>query len=166
METKEKLLDNVSYTIKKYGMLNKKFPVPVAFSGGKDSALTIFILDEPGYNVKPVIVDRGDDILFDSEKIKDILKTKGFEANILRLRDPDYLDGICLFAAKEIEKYLNKFDNLHENESRCTPCYNARTTALTEYALRLGSDAFVIGQHKNDMITSLMKCYWTEKYIL
>lgn len=158
------ILDKVQNTIERYRMLSAGIPIPVAFSGGKDSATTIFILNGLGYDVRPVIIDRGDDDLFDSKKIAEAIKARGFGADILKLRDTAYLSEICLFAAKEIKNHLKKFDNLGENESHCTPCYNARTIALTEYSLRLGSPAFVIGQHRNDMITSLMKCYWTEQY--
>jgi tRNA(Ile)-lysidine synthase TilS/MesJ len=158
MNKKEEIFSKVRSTIKKYQMLSFNTPVPVAFSGGKDSVATIFILQELGYDVRPVIVDRGDDPLFDSKKIARDLKEKSFDSKILKLRDDYYL------SFNEIRKYLNKFDNLNENESHCTPCYNARTIALTDYSLKIGADNFVIRQHKNDMITSLMKCYWTEQY--
>lgn len=166
LHVQDVILGKVQNTIERYKMLSAKAPVPIAFSGGKDSATSIFILNKLGYEVRPVIVDRGDDVLFDSKRIAEALKARGFVADILKLRDTDYLNGICLFAAEETRRHLNKLDNLGENESHCTPCYNARTIALTEYTLRLGSRAFVIGQHKNDMITSLMKCYWTEQYYL
>ncbi len=164
MITKDVLLNKVSSIIERYNMMDGNSSIPVAFSGGKDSALAIFLLHELGYDTKPVIIDRGDDSAFDSSKIKENLKEFGYDAKIINLRDNSYLDTICPFASNEIKKHIKKFDNLDESESHCTPCYNARTISLIEYALRLGSYCFVIGQHKTDMITSLLKCYWTEQY--
>jgi len=164
MANKNQLVKYVKETIEKYDMLDKSLPVPIAFSGGKDSAAAIYLLDQLDYDVRPVIVDRGDDPLFNSSKIKNDLWDFGYDADIINLRDPEYLESVCSLATSEIEKYLNKFDNLKEGETYCTPCYNARTIALTEYTLCLGSESFVIGQHKTDMVTSLMKCYWTEQY--
>jgi len=74
MVIKDLLLSKVDETIRKFDMLDITSPVPVAFSGGKDSASTIFILDELGYDVRPVIVDRCDDELFKSSNIANILK--------------------------------------------------------------------------------------------
>jgi tRNA(Ile)-lysidine synthase TilS/MesJ len=164
MIDKDLIVNEVGRTIKQYDMLDSNYPVPVAFSGGKDSASTIFILEKLGYDVKPIIIDRGDDGLFNSSKIADNLRKKGYSVEILNLRDPTYLDKISPDAAADIQDYLKKFDNLEEGASYCTPCYNARTSALVDYTERLCSPAYVIGQHKTDMITSLMKCYWTEQY--
>jgi tRNA(Ile)-lysidine synthase TilS/MesJ len=162
------IVATTALTIEKYCMIpDKSRPVPVAFSGGKDSLTTILILQELGYDVRPVIVNRGDDPAFNPDQIAEALKVrKGTEADILHLRDPKYLDGICQFAANKIKGNLFKVDHLGPNESMCTPCYNARTTALIVYAQRLRAQVFVIGQHLTDMLTTLMKCYWTEKYYL
>jgi len=59
------LIATTVLTIEKYRMISdKKRPVPVAFSGGKDSLTAILVLRELGYDVRPVIVDRGDDPAF------------------------------------------------------------------------------------------------------
>ena len=160
------LLDTVDSTINKYGMVpNKDKPLVVGFSGGKDSTATIFALSSLGYDVKPVIIDRGDDQRFNGEDIaKKLKETKGISAEVNNLRSSEYLEGICQFAARDIRRFLAKIDSLGENESQCTPCYNARTIALTERAMKYGSNIFVIGQHLNDMLTSLLKCYWSERY--
>lgn len=164
---KDKLKEKLLNTIEKYRMFEKDDIVPIAYSGGKDSATAIILLNELGYNIQPVIVDRGDDSRFNSEKIKDLLyKNTGIEADIINLKDEKFHESISSKASKKIKKYLYKFDHLLEGESHCTPCYNARTTALVEYTKKVGGKAFVIGQHKIDMITSLLKCYWTEQYWL
>lgn len=156
--------DKVKNSIEKYKMFSKDKPIPIGFSGGKDSTTLIIILDEMGYDVRPVIVDR-DDTLFNANRIADRLYNRtGIKAEIIRLRDPNFYNTISPEACEDIKKWLHKIDNIQENESLCTPCYNARTIAMKEYAKKLGSTSFAIGQHKTDMITSLMKCYWTELY--
>ncbi len=153
-------------TIDKYSMIpSKKQPVPVAFSGGKDSLTAVLVLRELGYDVRPVIVNRGDDPAFQPDQIAEALKVrKGLDADVLHLRNQSSLPGIKSVEAKQIKTYLHRVDNLGVNESMCTPCYNARTTALIAYARNCGAEEFVIGQHLTDMLTTLMKCYWTEKY--
>lgn len=139
--------------------------IPVAVSGGKDSAATLFILDKLGYNVIPVIVDREDDPLFDSNKIKRSLEKLGYRPIVIKLRSClSNCEWLSQEGKERIKNYLYKFDNLKPNESHCTPCYNARTTALIEYTKFLGAEVFVIGQHKTDLATSLLKFYWTEVY--
>lgn len=162
------LVATTASTIEKYRMLtDKSRPVPVAFSGGKDSLTAILVLLELGYKVLPVIVNRGDDPAFQPGQIKEALKIrKGLDADVLNLRDPFYLPGIKNPEAEQITTCLHRVDNLGVNESMCTPCYNARTTALIAYARSCGAEAFVIGQHLTDMLTTLMKCYWTEMYYL
>jgi len=162
------LIATTALTIEKYRMIpNRSRPVPVAFSGGKDSLTAILILRELGYDVRPVIVNRGDDPAFQPGQITEALKAhKGLSADVLHLRDEVYLDSICTFAAKQIKECLHRVDHLGPNESMCTPCYNARTTALIVYAQQCGAEVYVIGQHLTDMLTTLMKCYWTEKYYL
>lgn len=162
------LVATTALTIKKYRMIpNKNRPVPVAFSGGKDSLTAILVLQELGYDVRPVIVNRGDDSAFQPGQIADALKIrKGLDVDILNLRDQDSLPGIKNSEAEQIRICLHRVDNLGHNESMCTPCYNARTTAVIAYARNCGADAFVIGQHLTDMLTTSMKCYWTEKYYL
>ncbi|MDD5254364.1 MAG: hypothetical protein PHG05_04705 [Candidatus Nanoarchaeia archaeon] len=165
-EFKEKLVSRVEKTIQKYHMLNKSSIIPVAFSGGKDSATTIFILKELGYNVVPLIIDKGDDPAFDSEKIVQSSNPFHINPEIIHLNNKDYLNQIDPLFAPKIKINLKKLKNLKEGEAQCTPCYNARTWALIERTIHYNADAFVIGQHKHDLITSLMKCYWTEIYYL
>lgn len=162
------LVATAALTIEKYRMIpDKNRPVPTAFSGGKDSLTTILVLRELGYDVRPVIVNRGDDPAFNPGQIIEALRVrKGMNADVLHLRDEKYLLGLGKSVAEQIKIYLHRIDNLGRNESMCTPCYNARTTALIAYAQRLGAEVFVIGQHLTDMLTTLMKCYWTEKYYL
>jgi len=155
-------------TIEKYRMIgDKSLPIPIAFSGGKDSLTTILVMRELGYDVRPVIVNRGDDPAFNPYQIAEVLKMrKGMEADILHLRDEKFLFDIGEFTSGQIQACLNRVDNLGFNESMCTPCYNARTLALIAYTRKCGADVFVIGQHLTDMLTTLMKCYWTERYYL
>jgi len=80
----------VEESIRKYQMLSKNNPVPVGFSGGKDSLAAILLLKELGYDVRPVIVDRGD-ILFNSRKIAETLyQYFEMKADILNLRDTTF----------------------------------------------------------------------------
>lgn len=168
MSNKRDLVAKTASTIKKYRMIpDRSRPVPVAFSGGKDSLTAIIVLQELGYNIRPVIVNRGDDPAFQPGKISETLKVrKGLDVDILHLRNLGLVPGLKDSEAEQIRSCLHKVDNLGPNESMCTPCYNARTTALIAYARSRGAKVFVIGQHLTDMLTSLMKCYWTEKYFL
>jgi tRNA(Ile)-lysidine synthase TilS/MesJ len=72
----QNIFQKTAQTIQKYIMFNPELPVPVGFSGGKDSAATIFILNELGYDVRPVIIERGDDKLFVSKRIAENIKKK------------------------------------------------------------------------------------------
>ncbi len=160
----KRLSSEVAENINRYNMFSKDSVIPIAFSGGKDSTATILLLKYLGYSIIPVIVDR-DDPLFDSSKISlDLKKFWGIKSVIIHLRDENYLTRICPFAASEIREYMRIFDSLGENGSHCTPCYNARTVALSEFALRTRTYVYVLGQHKTDMVTSLMKSYWSEIY--
>lgn len=165
---KNAIVAATALTIEKYRMIpDKARPVPVAFSGGKDSLTAILVLRELGYNVRPVIVNRGDDPAFQPGQISEALKIrKGLDADVLHLRNQDFVPGLKDSEAEQIRTCLHRVDNLGPNESMCTPCYNARTTALIAYARSCGAEVFVIGQHLTDMLTTLMKCYWTEKYFL
>ncbi len=162
------IVATTALTIEKYRMiLDRSRPVPVAFSGGKDSLTAILVLRELGYDVRPVIANRGDDPAFQSGQIAEALKIrKGLDVDVLHLRNQDALSGIKDSEAEQIRICLHRVDNLGPNESMCTPCYNARTTALIAYARSCGAEVFVIGQHLTDMLTTLMKCYWTEKYYI
>ncbi|MCX6760437.1 MAG: hypothetical protein NTW46_03805, partial [Candidatus Nealsonbacteria bacterium] len=153
-------------TIEKYRMIpNRSRPVPVAFSGGKDSLTAILVLRELGYNVRPVIVSRDDDPAFQPGQISEALKIhKGLDADVLHLRNQKFVPGLKDSEAEQIITCLHRVDNLGPNKSMCTPCYNARTTALIAYTRSYGAEVFVIGQHLTDMLTTWMKCYWTEKY--
>lgn len=44
--------DRVAGSIEKFGMFSKDKPIPVGFSGGKDSATLIFVLRGLGYDVQ------------------------------------------------------------------------------------------------------------------
>lgn len=164
-EKADAIRDTVASTIEKYRMFSKDKPVPIGYSGGKDSATLIFVLDKLGYEVRPVIVERGYDPRFAGNKIAETLysRTK-IKADVIKLRGPAFYKTISLEASKIIHENLLRVDNIKEGETLCTPCYNARTTAMVEYAKNVGAQSFAIGQHKTDMITSLMKSYWTEKY--
>lgn len=61
MTTKDKFIKNfetkVKNTIKKYNLINKKDRVLVACSGGKDSTVTLYLLNKFGYKVEAITID-------------------------------------------------------------------------------------------------------------
>ncbi len=149
--------------IKQYGMLSEK-NIPVAFSGGKDSATCIFLLSELGYFVNPVIVDRNDDDMFDSKNIAYFLKKFGYSSKIINLRNYEYLSALPQFLAIKFCKFLKEVECANDCNSACTPCYNARTLALSNFSKIIGSNEYVLGMHKTDLLTSFVRFYWIEKY--
>lgn len=53
-------VENIFYdTIKNHKLCNKKEKILVALSGGKDSAVTAFLLNKGGYNIEGLYVDLG-----------------------------------------------------------------------------------------------------------
>lgn len=150
-------------TIDKYGMLSGK-NIPVAFSGGKDSATCIILLSDLGFNVKPVVIDRADDDMFNSDKIIRTLNEFGYSGNVINLRDPKYLSVLPQTIYRAISRFLKEIDHIENSNLACTPCYNARTLALSNFSRQIGAKEYVLGMHKTDLLTSFIRFYWIEKY--
>ncbi len=150
-------------TIDKYSMLSGK-NIPVAFSGGKDSMTCIILISDLGFNVKPVVIDRADDNLFNSDKIIQNLREFGYSGNVINLRDPEYLSILPQTLARLISGFLKEIDHIENSNLACTPCYNARTLALSNFSRQIGAKEYVLGMHKTDILTSFIRFYWIEKY--
>lgn len=158
------ILGSARDSVLKYQMIPQGVNViPVAASGGKDSVTLIFSLDQLGYRVIPITVDRGDDILFNTHSITDSLQALGFSPHVinLRSRDSKIIDADSQGA---IDYYLDQLDHLEPDGIACTPCYNARTIALRSFAEYVGSPILALGMHRTDLLTSFLKFYWMERY--
>ena len=159
-------LEKIEAAIREYEMLNKKLPVVVAYSGGKDSLFALLMLCVMGYDVRPVVVSRGD-AAFHGQEIAQVLKRRyDLQVEILNLRDQKGLErvGVTASELRDISAYLRRVDNISRGESMCAPCYNARTIALKARTRTLDTDVIVTGHHMTDMVTSFLKCYWTETF--
>jgi len=159
----EKIIDNVQFIIDKYSLLDNGETAYVGLSGGKDSVVACFILRDMGYNVIPIIVDVGD-AGFDATKIKYNIDKSGFDAKIISIYDNDFINVFSENEKKDIQNKLNYLLDVPDNQSACTTCYNLKLTAFQQFFSKSDNGKIVIAQHKDDMITSMMKCYWTHKY--
>lgn len=160
---RDSIKKRMAKTIDEYGMLSGK-NIPVAFSGGKDSATCVILLSELDFNVKSVVVDRADDGMFDSGKITQILGKFGYSSSVINLRDPEYLSNLPATLSRLISGFMEEIDHSEDSNLVCTPCYNARTLALSNFSRRVGTREYVLGMHKTDLLTSFIRFYWIEKY--
>jgi len=159
----KKIKDNVHYIIDKYNLLNDGETAYVGLSGGKDSVAACFILRDMDYNVIPIIIDVGD-AGFDATKIKYNIDKNGFDAKIISIYDNEFINGFSENEKEDIQDKLDYLLNVPEGYSACTTCYNLKLTAFQQFFSKSDNGKIVIAQHKDDMITSMMKCYWTHKY--
>jgi len=163
MELKNILLENTKKIIEEYNLLNKTENVYVGLSGGKDSVATTLLLRSLEYNVTPIIVDMSDPN-FQADKIKQDIDTYGFESEIIDVCDPNFLNSLPNKHREDIKRRLEYLLDVPKGKTACTDCYNVKITAFSNFISKKGGKKVVIGQHRNDMITSMMKCYWSDLY--
>ncbi len=130
----EYVIAKVFKIIKKYE-IDKRLKILLAYSGGKDSSVALFILKKLGFiNIQPVFIkldfDFFNSIAYDIEKdikIIDIKKEFDISANSIKSKT---------------------------NSSFCKICSTIKRYFLNHYAYTNGYDLIVTGHNMSDIITS------------
>lgn len=159
----QKLLQLTREAIEEYRLFNIDEDVYVGLSGGKDSVATCLLLKSLGYNVTPIIVDVYDPG-FHAQEIKHHIDEKGFNATIIDVHDPEFLNSLSELQRQDVQKRLEYLSDVPEGLTACTDCYNVKVIAFYHLITQRGGRKVVIGQHRDDMATSMLKCYWTDFY--
>jgi len=129
-------------------------PAIVACSGGKDSTALLFLLRGLGVEVRPAIVDLGYDG-FDAAAIVEGLTTHGFRPDILvppsAGHHPKFLANLALLRDPNVK-------------SPCGPCSQTKRHILIDFALRSRVAWIAMGHHRDDLVITLLKDYFVERY--
>lgn len=157
------LLKTVENTISMYKMFpDTNNPVFVAFSGGKDSLVTMLLLSKLGYRVYALTVNTGDE-LFNINSLQE--REFPFKVEVLEARSILNFSALTDKEKEELVWRLQYLDSLPKDSNLCcTHCYFVKMYTLYGDVKSRGGTAIVLGQHKDDMIDSLLKCYWADKY--
>lgn len=125
-------------TLKKI-KLSKKEKIVVAFSGGKDSAVTGYLLKKFGYNIEGIYIDLkvgrySDECLKAVKKLCDDL---GIQLYVYDLK-------------KEQGKTMKYFWSKNKKLNHCSVCGVMKKWVLNKEAQRLGAEKIATGHHLND----------------
>lgn len=160
----ERLLQTVKKTISTYGMFRDDDIIYLAFSGGKDSLVAGILLEKLGYTVDRFTVDTGDP-LFDKKSLTTNARQAVANTEIIRAGAPDSLGYMTREEQREVlwrQKYLRSLPK--DSNTSCTHCYYVKMYTLCSVVRNRHGSAVVLGQHRDDMIDSLLKCYWVDLY--
>lgn len=136
-------------------------PIIVGASGGKDSTTALLLLRELGLDVIPAIVDLGYEH-FRAGEISRYLATLGFEPRILTAT------GTEQPTISEVDEGLLQ-GNLRilsdpATTIPCTACTKSKRILLRSYAISIGARQIALGHHKTDIVATLMKDYFVQRY--
>jgi len=155
----ESILQNVGRVIDTYNIFGGSKDVVVAYSGGKDSFFLCLVLKELGFNIQPVIIDIGFNLEWDLAKKN--AERLGLNPVVLNL---ECLKNISCDAHESVCHYFGIFEKVSNNKNKltslCTPCYNAKITAIKSWATHSNTKVIAFGHHSTDCISSLLKSYY------
>lgn len=143
----------IERTIKKYKMLSPEENVLVAFSGGKDSAATAYILKKLGYNVTGLHINLG--IGEHSKKSEKYVKNQCRFINI-------QLNTI------DLKKNLGKgVGEVKGSRPTCSVCGTTKRYILNRFAYEKGFDVIATGHNLDDetafVFSNLLN--WNTQYL-
>lgn len=132
----------VTRTIKKYNLFDKKDKVVVALSGGKDSSSVLYILKGLGYDVHGLLIDLklGAWSETHNEKMRKFCSELGVPLTIVDLKE-ELGQGICF-----IKAVLKKQKGL----TGCSVCGTVKRWILNKWSKKLGGDVLVTGHNLDD----------------
>jgi len=146
-EFNRKLREKIKELIRGYELIDEGELVAVALSGGKDSLLTLHILDdlkgEFGFDIVAISINEG---------IKDY-REEGLEAARYNAK----LLGVELVEKSFMEEFNFSLDDIYKIfKSPCIPCGVFRRHLLNKTARQLGADKIATGHNMDDEIQSFM----------
>jgi len=135
----------VKQTLKKI-KLNKKEKIIVALSGGKDSAVTAYLLKKLGYNIEGIHINLGigkysEDCL---KAIKSLCKELNIKLHVYNLKKETGKSIVTFF-----EKNTKKISN-------CTICGVFKKWILNREARKLKADRIATGHHRDDELQTFL----------
>jgi tRNA(Ile)-lysidine synthase TilS/MesJ len=157
------LMTTIKKTIDRFSLLDNGNDIYVAFSTGKDSLATLLLLSRLGYQTHPVTVNMGDPLL-SKQHIENLAVSIDKKIDILDARNPNTFSMLNKEQRDEIGASFSMLDNLPFGEICCTPCYFIKVSAISSFIQQGNASVICFGQHKDDMIVSMLKCYWTDLY--
>ncbi len=165
LKLEKQMLRKTGDTISRYKMTQgSASELCVAYSGGKDSIATVLLLSKLGYSVLPIAVDT-DDPSFNRDELLSISDAIGIEPLIVAASDGDILDFLNATQQEEVRWRQGYLQELPDSSNKtCTHCYFNKMMLLYAVASRNGGGPIVLGQHRDDMIDSFLKCYWIDIY--
>ena len=140
----------VRKVIKEYKLIEKGEKVAIALSGGKDSILTMFLLDKfrNEFNLQLVAISIDEGILGYRENG---LETARKYANSLEIE---------LVEKSFKEEYGLQLDQIHSlYKSACIPCGVFRRHALNKTAHQLGAEKLATGHNLDDEVQSYLMSF-------
>jgi len=146
-EFNRKLREKVKKLIRDYNLIDEGELVAVALSGGKDSLLTLHILDDLregfGFDMVAISINEG---------------IKGYrEEGLEAARYNAKLLGVDLVEKSFIEEFNFSLDEIYGMfKSPCIPCGVFRRHLLNKTARQLGADKIATGHNMDDEIQSFM----------
>lgn len=158
----EAVLEKTDLLLNRYQMVDKKQPILLAFSGGKDSLLTSLVLTELGYNALAIHINMGFPNSKDHTKyILEMAKRFHIKIEVFNVTNSNMQsklpkairDNIC----KRLEILFNQTQNIDDNYTPCTHCYNVKFLVLQYLANLYNVEHIALGHHGTDAIVSLLK---------
>lgn len=127
--------------------LSKKEKILVAISGGKDSAVTAYLLSKLGYNIEGLFIDLG------TGKYSNNCKKNAQElCNRLKIKLNIY--DLKKESGSSIKEYWKKTKN--KNLCNCVVCGIIKKDILNKEARKLKFDKIATGHHLNDESTTFI----------
>jgi hypothetical protein len=149
------VLDSVSDTVERYGLIDRSRPVLVALSGGKDSLLLCLTLRELGIAHHAVTIDMGYEAGW-AERIIRRADAIGVTTEIVSARQSVPEQG-----ASPVRRRLTVLDSIdtrrQSSVTPCTYCYSVKVLLLDSAATRLGASQVAFAHHMTDAAASLLK---------